>query len=287
MIVTILTTHRLPVVDPEPMPTGSDIVWASGNLIVKTTDPQWAKELVAERRALEITRGLPIATPRLVAHGELSGWPYVVMTRLPGRALSGVWPGLNTGERRALAAELGRVVRELHAVDAPAPTSWEPFLLGRLRDVGAPHREVHTEARWLDRIDAFMESVRLITRPLVFMHTEVLGEHVLVDRVEGDWRVTGLIDFADSRTGNPGYEIPALVEFIFKGEPGMLGTFLEAYGMFAEDLTPELGRELLAWGLIHQFGSLPRMLAAAGPPEPDGLEALAARLYDPRPFSGA
>lgn len=282
MVSAILSRHALPVRDLEPMATGSDVVWAAGDLIVKTTDPQWADEIAAECHAMELTRDLPMDTPELVAHGEMDGWPYVVMTRLAGQSLGSVWSGLDRDQRRDLARNLGETLAILHSLHHPEPEAWEPFLQRLLADVGASHRRAGASPEWLERIDAFVAATPRTPRPTVFLHTEYLEEHVLVKQGPQGWRVSGLIDFADSRAGNPGYEFPAIVEFVFKGEPGMLGACLEAYGIPREQRTLELGHELLAWGLIHQFGSLPRMLRAIGAPEPRSAEALVERLYDPR-----
>ena len=134
----------------------------------------------------------------------------------------------------------------------------------------------------------------------MFLHTELLDQHILVEPVLADpdaksagkhdpeepgWRVSALIDFADARVGAPGYDLPALAEFLFRGEPGVWQPFFEGYGWkerFGSLPKPE---QCLSFGLQHQFASLERALEAAGLPGPehlaDGeqLRRLARRLY--------
>jgi aminoglycoside phosphotransferase (APT) family kinase protein len=121
----------------------------------------------------------------------------------------------------------------------------------------------------------FVDSIELPERPWVPIHTELYEAHIYLL----DGRPTALIDFADARTGHPDYEWAALAEFVFQGEPGLLGACLAAYGEPPDRLGPERSRQLCAWSLLHRFASLPRALAAAGSPPPPDLDALSRRLF--------
>jgi hygromycin-B 7''-O-kinase len=135
----------------------------------------------------------------------------------------------------------------------------------------------------VDEIAGFLRRVDPLARlNPVLLHTEVLDEHVLVVEEGGVWRPSALIDFADGRVGHPFYEFGALIEFIFKGEPGCLRACLEAYGTPPDAFTDDLENELLAWYLLHQFGDLARLTGVAGDPEPKSLEALRERLFNLR-----
>jgi hygromycin-B 7''-O-kinase len=161
----------------------------------------------------------------------------------------------------------------------PDDGSWPAFLEERRRGVVEHHRKLGLSEVWLARLEPFLDSVPLREGRPVFLHTELLDEHVLVLEREGRWELAGVLDFADSRVGDPQYEIAALVEFIFRGEPGCLPGCLRAYGWDEQDLNHEGGRRLAAWGLLHLFGNLPRVLAVAGDPEPADFDELAERVY--------
>ena len=281
-VAAICARHGLGGAPLEPFPTGSDVVWSAGGHVVKLTAPLWADEIEAEARCQRQVAGrLGVATPEPLATGELAGWPYVVMTRVPGVALGEVWPGLEHAERLRLAAELGALVRELHGIEvADQADGWDGFWQRCRATVTERHSEPGVPGELAAQIGPFLESAgELVDEPRVLIHTELLDQHVLVEERGGRYGLCALIDFADGRVGPAEYEFPAPVEFIFKGEPGLLRSFLSAYGLPEHELTPERSERMLAWGLLHRFGRLLRMLRAVEPVRPATLPALARRLY--------
>ena len=271
----ILARHDLSAEGLSLFPTGSDIVAGSAAHAVKLTTPRWAAELAVEERWLEHVAGrLSVATPTPVARGSLAGWPYLVSTRVPGRGFGEVWPSLSRDERLALARALGALTAEVHALPLPAGDhGWTAFLAEQLTSAPRRHREDGVPEALAAQIPAFLERAARSERGLVCLHTELLGDHVLVEQRGGAWVPSAMIDWADSRVGHPGYDLPAIAEFVFKGEPGCLGAFMDALGWSA---TPD---EVMVWGLVHRFGRLRRMLGAAGGETPATLEELAARVY--------
>lgn len=280
----IARAHDLPVVEPVMYASGSDVVVRVGEAVVKLSAPRWAAEIAAEADLLARVQGrLPLDTPRLLARGALEGWPYVVMSVVEGEPLGEVWPALDHEARLQLAVEIGALLEALGRLplEEEAAARW-PGFLAQMRDgaterLGQRRRPLAPE--WLPRVAPFLAGTTLSERPLAWMHTELMGDHLLVQARGGRFRLAAALDFADGRVGHPFYEIPAVAEFLFRGEPGLLGALLLRWGLPEERLGPELSRELCAWGLIHRFGDVARALHAAGPPEPPDLEALAERLY--------
>lgn len=275
---------------PEPLrlfESGSDIVFDLGAAIVKLTAPRWRAQMANELEWLRWLEGrLELPAPRLIASGELEGWPYQISSRVDGRPLAHVWPTLDRDARLLLARDIGRAMRAFHDVPldgAPFPGDWPQFLAERRRGVVAHQRARGASEPWLAEIEAFLDRTDRPERPLVALHTELLGEHIFVAEVDGVWRVSGLIDVADARIGHPDYEIAALAEFVFRGEQGLLGACLEAYGWPAADLARQMAPRLTAWALLHLFASLPRALDAVEPASPASLDELARQLYDPTP----
>jgi hygromycin-B 7''-O-kinase len=252
--------------EPLLFPTGSDLVFKVGSAVIKLTLPRFAAEIATEASTLRSIR-LSVRTPEVIATGDLAGWPYVIMTLVPGEPLGRAWQRSRTPERLLLARNVGALARELHSLPVPASEEpgWAAFLAEMRRTCVARHARRGASPEWLARIEPFLEGVRLSERPLAMLHTELLDQHVLVEGL----RPCGLIDFADSRVGHPFYDLPALVEFVFKGEG--LGAFFEGYGDRADPL------EVVAWGLLHRFGSLPRTLACSNE-DVKTFEDLAERL---------
>ncbi len=280
----ILARHGLPSEGLAPFPAGSDVVWGAGAHVVKLSEPRWAEAIENEARTLaHVAAALPLDTPRPVAQGRLGGWPYVVMTRVHGEALGTIWSALDRRGRLALSAALGELLATLRAAPLPPleehSAAWQAFMTARLEGAVAWHRRRGAGEAWLAQLPPFLAATPRPPMPLALLHTELLGDHVLLEQRGGAWRPCALLDFADARVGDPRYEIAALVEFVFKGEPGCLGACLEAAGDPLARGGEAAGRELLAWALLHRFASLPRALAAAGGAV--DLEDLARRLYSP------
>jgi hygromycin-B 7''-O-kinase len=260
--------------------SGSDVVLRGERYFFKMTAPHFRSELSAERELLTHVAGrLPVATPKIVAAGELEGWPYLWMTKVDGTPLAKIWPSLTHEARLDIAAQLGELVAALHRLPLFGDAAGWPALLQHFVD-SAPtrHTKPTVPATLSENVAGFLSRVLRPEAPLVLLHTEVLDEHVFASFEGARWKLSAMLDFADGRVGHPEYEFPALVEFIFRGEPGLLEAFLHAYGWGPAMLT-NYSERLLAWGLIHQFGSLPRMLRVLGEPLPASLEELASRLY--------
>jgi len=283
VIRTIAARHGLGDITPAPYESGSDVVFRLGDRVLKLSAPCWADEIENEARLCAHLEGrLPFETPSPLAHGAFEGWPYVIVSRLEGVAMADVWPGLTTAERLDLAARVGEAAAALHAVPPPqeAGEDW-PAFFSRMRDqLVATHRARGASEVWIERVEPFVRAVEpLPEREPVTLHTELLGEHVLLRESSDGWRVAGMIDLADGRAGHPEYDWAAPVMFVFKGQPGCLRALLSAYGYPDAALNEATSRRLLAWGLLHRFTSLPRMLSAVGAPAPVDLDALARRLY--------
>ncbi len=261
-------------------PSGSDVVIGASRYFFKTTAPCWSTENYAERDILQFVEGkLSIATPRLVAHGHLEGWPYVITERVDGLSIAEVYPRLTHQQRLVLAGELGEKVAELHALPPYKPDhGWDAFLALRLSGIAQRHAKPGVPEHLIAQIDAFIAQTPRPAAPLRSLHTEVLDEHVLVRPYGDRWEICAMLDFADGRVGHPDYELVAPAEFIFRAEPGLTQTFLRAYGWSAP-ARKTAPRRLMAWALIHQFGSLKRALHAGGEPRAASLDELGTRLY--------
>lgn len=268
---------------PEPYPTGSDLVCRVGEAVIKLTTPGWAHQLEVEGALQRHLAGrLPYAVPALLAEGSFEGWPYLVMSRLSGAPLGQVWEELDARARLRLAARLGEATAALHAVEAPQlpGPSWGGFRRRLRLDLEARYLARGLAPEWAAQLEPFVRSVEPFPGcGLVLLHTELLGEHVLLRETPRGWDVDGLIDLADGRAGDAEYDFVAPVEFVFKGQRGCLRAFIEGYGYPAESLGAATQRRLCAWGLLHRYGSVRRMLDAVGPPAPETLDQLALRLY--------
>jgi hygromycin-B 7''-O-kinase len=247
----------------ERFPDGSLPVYAVGGaLVLKVFPPFEAAGLEAESAVLRAVEGrLSIPTPAVHAVGDHGGWGYLLMGRLGGVNLAAAWPQIPDADRLALASSLGRALAGLHATAGPSLATvhvdWPRFVAEQRRTAVERQRRRGLDERWLEQIPGFLDGTGLgEPRPGSLLHTEVMREHLLVERSAGGWRLSGLFDFEPAMIGAPEYEFAAVALFFSCGEPRLLRRVLAAYGYREEDLGADLEDRLLAYVLLHRYSNL-------------------------------
>jgi len=271
----------------ERFPVGSVPVFATaGGYVVKLFPMNERAHFETEVAALTRVQGaLSIPTPRVVASGESHGWWFVVMTRLPGRALVDVWKDLGAEDRLRLVREVGTSLSEMHSrptEDLPSlALDWPRFIQEQRTSCRERQAAKGLEAPWLDQIDAFLERW---SPPddgrRALLHTEVMREHLLVDRRDEGWRLTGLVDFEPAMIGAPEYEFASVGLFVTCAEPGLLGAALDAYGAPRDEALP---CRIMAYALLHRYSNLRWYLSRLPVAGHTDLESLARHWFAATP----
>jgi hygromycin-B 7''-O-kinase len=265
-------------------PGGSLPVYAVGErLVLKLYPPAYRACRTAEERVLRVLGGgLPVPTPRVERSGESGNWGYVLMTRLRGEPLTGVWPRTSERDRDRLAAQLGTALAELHDVSIPAlgPADWARFISAQRSGSAARQRALGLGEPWLAQIPDFLDSVRAAPSTPVLLHTEVMREHLLAVRgAGGQWSLSGLYDFEPAMMGAREYEFALAGIYVLAGDPLVLRRLLTAYGYYDDELDGGLQRRLLAYALLHRYSNLPKYLRILPRPRAQTLGALAERWW--------
>ena len=268
----------------ERFASGSVPVFAVGDEhVVKLFPPTESSSFNTEMAALTRINGLlSIPTPRVVAAGERGQWLYIVMTRLSGSSLAEAWHTIETHDRIQLMRDVGAALAALHATAtdelAPLAVDWPRFIDAQRASCRARQLAKGLGAPWVDAVGDFLarwtpgdDGAR------VFLHTEVMREHLLVERREGAWRISGLLDFEPAMLGAPEYELASVGIFLTCAEPGFLRVFLDAYGAEVDD---ELPLRIMAYALLHRYSNLRWYLERLPVPDDVGdLESLARRWF--------
>jgi hygromycin-B 7''-O-kinase len=271
-----------------PFPDGSLPVYAVGEAaVIKLFPPCHAAECDTESAALAAVAGrLPVATPEVIARGELDGWRYLLMSRLPGESLAARWPRLSPAEQLSLAAALGECITALHALDTagiavPRP-GWREFLAAQTAGCADRQRARGLPERWAAQVPGFLAEVALEPPSReVLLHTEIMREHLLVaPDAAGAPRLSGLFDFEPAMIGAPEYELASVGLFVTCGDPALLRALLRASGHRDDELGRPLQRRLLAHALLHRYSNL-RWYLERIPPPPGAttLDDLASRWW--------
>ena len=131
LITELAATHGL---GPVQQPAESTALVALGaTAVIKLYPPFLRDHHAFECGLLPRLHGrLSLPTPQLIAQGEHQGWPWLVISRLPGRTLTGVWPTLDEGQRCRLLHRLGALAAQVHALpvgeQAALAPAWPEFL---------------------------------------------------------------------------------------------------------------------------------------------------------------
>lgn len=266
---SLCVEHGVPVAELTPPGGGSNILFRTGlGHIVKLFPPLWATDAQPERICLQSLShlGLGIRLPELVAHGELDGWPWLIMTELPGTAAGEIWSELETVEQGDVAFALGRLLRRFHdpppadVLDGP---SWGDFLAHQRRGLVEQHRAWGLPAPLLDTLEAFVDAADFALLPghtPVLLHADVTDEHILLEKRDGCWHITGLIDFADAMVGHAAYDLLAPVVTLGMNRNARRHLLL-GFDVPESALTPGLSHALCALTVLHRFGRVPQSCA--------------------------
>jgi hygromycin-B 7''-O-kinase len=261
-------------------PEGTLPVYAVGTgSVLKVYPPCYAEERDREATALDIVDGgLAVPTPRVEATGEIEGWVYLCMTRLPGIPLTEAWPDIPVPDRLRLATRLGEGLAGLHAIRGPRldalDMDWASFLISQRTGCADRQAKHGLEPGWVEQIDTFLDA-----NPLgdpdsgCLLHTEIMRQHLLAGPGPGGWALTGLFDFEPAMTGPAEYEFASVGLFVSCGDRDVFSRVLAGCGLAP---SPARSRRFLAYALLHRYGNLPWYLERMPPPPGrDRLEDLA------------
>jgi hypothetical protein len=185
-----------------------------------------------------------------------------------------------------IAQDLGAIIREYSTINPKnfkrefGP--WDEFLANRLKNQKSVHMLQGTSEAWAEKISEFINPLRNDLAglgPAVLVHADFNKEHVLLERRNGIWGVTGILDLADSMRA------PLEVEFIlpcldfFRGDRELQDQLFQAAGYQITFERKHFSNIMLALTLQNRFIEFedwfrPELLSGT-----DSLDALASKIF--------
>lgn len=263
----IIERHQLGLDNPSLtlFPDGSNVVFAYGSdLIIKIFVPVLKDQFESEVLVLRHVHGkLSVLTPSLEHSGDLDGWPYIVMTRIEGRTLEGLWEDVSFENKVALIQRLGKLIREMHSLPIEGLESidshWDRFLESQILNCADRHRSLNLPMALVDGISSYLVATDpLLPRGItpVLLTGEYTPMNLVVKEKDGVWELHGLIDFGDSLLGPPEYDLLGPGAFLIQGNRQLARELLLSYGYQVGDLNQALSRKLTALALLHKHSNL-------------------------------
>jgi aminoglycoside phosphotransferase (APT) family kinase protein len=216
---------------------------------LKLYGPNVLQQFHVERTLLEaLAEREDIPSPDIVAVGEPSdALPYLIITQIPGSTAEVVWDEVPRREQLTIAEELGEIVAAINGLPRRDLASVERRFGGR-REFAS-----HWRARLIERIKAtdtvsaqsraafveFFESEarKHIDDGKVVTHRELAHNHIYLDRQDGVWCVSGIIDWADAMLGPEEWDVSFIWFWTFTRDHEAMGRFLTT--RFGEDGLPD------------------------------------------------
>lgn len=242
---------------------GSALIALGAHEVVKVMAPRDREHAHTELTCLTALAGrLPVPTPEVLASGEIDGWCWVRFTRLQGEELADAWPTLTNEQRLAVCTQVGELIAALHALEPPdiEVLDWPSWTASRLADLEATQRRRGCPEVLLAGLTSFVAGSDLREGRRAWLHTEIMREHLLIERRGGSVRLTGLFDFEPSWVGPEHYEYASIGLFVSAGEPALFGEIQRAAGV---RLDP---RRVFAVAMMHRYANLRWYHARLGGP---------------------
>src|SRR5262249_12238644 len=153
---------------PQVFGTGSNfVVGLDDRLILKIFPPLLRRQFVSERAALSALCGrLSVTIPEIVVEGERDGWPYLVITRVPGALGKEAWPRLPKAQKERVLFELGAVIAEVQrapvGVLAQIEPRWDVLMQGQIAGCRVRHTRLGLAQKFLDDLDNLLRDAAVL-----------------------------------------------------------------------------------------------------------------------------
>lgn len=266
---------------PAPaVPAGSGTVLVAlfgSELVLKLYPPFLHDHFAFERAMLEHLHGrLALPTPRLVDSGLHAGWPFLVMTQLPGTPLDRVWPALPQPERCAVLHTIGRLTAEVHALPpGPMPAlapRWADFLQGQRERCFSRQQRTGLPAHLLAQLEAFLQGP-VPDGPDVIL----TGEYTPFNLMHQDGGLSAMFDFGDGLVGPREYDWLGPLCFLAAGDAARIDALFDGY--HGRPFDRHQREPLLRLILLHRYSNLKAQIAVPGWQAAPDFATLAATIW--------
>ena len=217
-----------------------------------------------EKVAIEFVQGktsLPL--PKIIFEGEIETFKYLVLTQHAGVLMTrDIWLGLKTRKQIEVISQLATGLKELHSHNAKAiDFNWDKFIEQQTANTFERQKSKSVNAKILGWLPEFLkESLLLLPVDFttVFLHGDVHFGNLRLIETDGNWRISGLFDFADFITGFHEYEFLAIGVLMIQGQGELQREFFRAYGYRENEIDETLRRRLMLLTILYETADLRR-----------------------------
>ena len=217
-----------------------------------------------EKKALEFVGGRTnFKIPEIVQIGEIEGFNYILMTQLSGAAMTrAVWLTLPRNEQLEFVSELAANLKAIHSLDADSfDCDWCEFVEDRISTFIERQIAHGVNPQVIESLPAFIETnLKLVPKdfPTVFLHGDVHFGNLRLQKSHGNWQISGLFDFADSRGGFHEYDFLAVGILMIQGQAEIQQEFFKSYGYAENQLDESFRKRMMMLTMLYETSDLRR-----------------------------
>ncbi len=217
-----------------------------------------------ETKALEFVGGkIAFKIPEIVQIGEIENFKYVLTTQLSGATLTRKdWLRLPENEQLKFVSKLAVGLKKIHELNAESfECDWAQFVQNRAATFVERQIAHGVNSKIVESLPAFIkENLKLVptNSPTVFMHGDVHFGNLRLQKSGGEWQISGLFDFADSRCGFHEYDFLAVGVLMIQGQGKLQREFFKAYGYAENELDESFRKRLMMLTMLYETSDLRR-----------------------------
>lgn len=226
--------------------------------IFKFFAPIYKDSFDVEKSALQIlSNENQVPCPQFINSSTIDNWNIIVMSKIPGVCLKNIWSNLELEQKEKISFDIGNLCRNLHKVKvtsfSPEALQWGDFIKNQIRNCYDNHAQYGLDKTLLDEIPGFLKEIKLQDNQdsLSLLHTEIMPDHIFVENKNGDYKLTGIIDFEPSMLGNIEYDFAAVGIFVSSGNSRLFSAFLNGYGI--KQHNTDFKRRIMKYLLLHRY----------------------------------
>jgi hygromycin-B 7''-O-kinase len=217
-----------------------------------------------EKKALEfVSRKTDIKIPEIVQIGEIEGFQYIFMTQMAGILMTRQeWLSVLQNEQIELIVKLAVGLKQIHELNPKSfECDWAEFVEDRAATFIERQIAHGVNPSVIKSLPAFIEAnLKLVPKhlPTVFMHGDVHFGNLRLSKFNGNWQISGLFDFADSRRGFHEYDFLAVGVLMIQGQSELQREFFKGYGYAEKDLDETFRKRLMMLTMLYETADLRR-----------------------------
>jgi aminoglycoside phosphotransferase (APT) family kinase protein len=172
-------------------------------------------------------------------------------------------------EQIGVLTELAVGLKELHSHRADSFNfDWHKFVEHQANIAVERQIAARVNPEWVEKLPEFIKTnLKLLPKnsPTVFLHGDVHFGNLRLQKVNGEWQISGLFDFADSLCGFHEFDFLAIGLLMIQGQGKLQRKFFRAYGYAENELDESLRKRLMLLTVLYECSDLRRYALRLAP----------------------